>query len=684
SRGGGGAGRERDAAAAQLVSDPPRLPDGTLDPKRLGEIAKAALRVVKGVLSGPAGAGRGLYDQVESLVPLLLLRRGVPQGLINATYLKDRVFYYGLDTFKRLQSLLLDPATHRVAALIEEIGLSRFFKLIRRTEKKYWYISKAGWIVASAAYVNRTIGKGYRTAGRMAYPIGPRIEFVPSGVVRWPGIIKYKDDTRDEVCERIARYYEKRRLEDGRRRFEVRRVNHGGVFIPVPGAPLMTQMIEYFEYGPKVTAERIQDGDAVRVMVYYHESGNVRTFRAVENTISGSEREVYRSVRDGIRYTDVKIVYDIIDSSRSDTPMAQYWSKLIVVLPDANGDMAKVEIVLDNGKARLKGLNVDFRFPSGEVKNEETLLAASYKDAVDGLAGLLDRGVQLLRRDLIAALDISEERRGGRITLRLELDYATQHPFMALVARDMTPGQFPLFLPAVRALAARRYRGTTRKSPVGTSFVLSLPATVQTSDGVEVYSVAPFLSLLRAYVAEKGRMRNTFPMSRERWMWQTILPSDTEELLADPNYITDPTDPSQILRLAADLFKRGEISSIGLNCEGFFAYLLRRFLKDDIFGTTSGEFVYIWEGNVYKFRTEIDKTNDRYEIYLVTDKGERSLTRVPRWKERPVVELALFDTVNDNSYESFPRIDPPSFNFALKFAASWGYLNGVKPFEKKP
>lgn len=269
------------------------------------------------------------------------------------------------------------------------------------------------------------------------------------------------------------------------------------------------------------------------------------------------------------------------------------------------------------------------------------------------------------------------------------------HPDLEAVTGKRSAGQLDHMLTMVDALAkpvvaqgeAPVIQGTRPANVVGIHIHSQVPSTLP---GTSLFTADPIVNLAREFLAHETHFEGIIPTDSNRLPFVQKMRQALRTQLNIANYVTDPTNPLQILNVIGDLVDYSVKKYNDLNFENHASYMLGKMIEAGHFKhggmiTTSWHgknFVYMVKApELYDSKTDNDDTKnakrDRYQITRqevgVDDAEVVALIRIQASGWKPTVELRTPNTILDRGY----------VEFLLKFMTSFTYGHGLAPLIEK-
>jgi hypothetical protein len=263
--------------------------------------------------------------------------------------------------------------------------------------------------------------------------------------------------------------------------------------------------------------------------------------------------------------------------------------KYLIIAKDDSGDTLKMAVeITGRTQARLTGINGKFYGADGQVQdsvdiNFGTQLRAAYGTSRPELAAVLAYVKQVLPQELTI-------QKTNRIT-QLKVDGLGNGifqvvdevpPFLEAITAKMNVGEVGNTKPMIAAFSNSGFDGTRAAKMVG------MHVHAEVSHQLDGHtSIAPALSVLRAFAASNQYIYDLFPSHKNRGGFIQRMSDTYQKLLADPNYVTDPTDPTQITRVIADYNRHMPVKYSDLNMDNIFAVIVNKLGLDPALARTA-------------------------------------------------------------------------------------------------
>lgn len=342
----------------------------------------------------------------------------------------------------------------------------------------------------------------------------------------------------------------------------------------------------------------------------------------------------------------------------------------LIIAKDDSGDTLKMAVeITGRTTARLTGINGRFYGSEGHVQDSVDIDFGNHVSATNGsnrpqLAAILAYVKQALPNTLAI-------QRTNRIT-QLQVDGLGNGifqivdevpPYLEAISAKMGVGEAGNTKPMVAAFRTAGFDGTRAAKMVGMHVHAEVARKV-----ADQFSIAPALNLLRAFIASDRLIYDLFPSHPNRSGFIQRLPQALRERLMDPNYVTDATDPKQILRVLADYVQTTPAKYADLNLDNYVSVIVNEMgnagilqngqIITDTYTTPTGE------TTSYHLRVVRASGADApFKLYRDFETGEVEITRNPSGPTKPTAELRLFDSI----------MDPDSVAFIAQFWGSFVY-----------
>lgn len=373
---------------------------------------------------------------------------------------------------------------------------------------------------------------------------------------------------------------------------------------------------------------------------------------------------------------------------------AHYVERYFILLKDDSFDILHVDIeLLGDGKARLTGANGKIYDQQGIPQDTMEIdysaeLAALTPEQLDNRPELraihnwflnnVPNTTFAKKTDTAVGLTIDGLGKGAFKIV------AEASPYLEAVTPVLTIDEVPAAATMIQAFKDSGFSGTHAAYLIGMHVHAGLLHKVNGQ-----FSIAPSLNLMRAFVRHMDSFYRIIPSDWNRAGFIQQPPRRLVDLLAEPNYITDPNDPVQILRFIADYALHHPPKYGTMNLDNGNAHMINAMGKagvlhegqefDAVYQTARGEtntyrIVIRKTGGLFKaYRTffpgEVKEVTQTGEIVRATHKETLPITRI---STDPIEtsELRMPDSIND----------PKAVTFIAQLWASFVDKYGNGPF----
>lgn len=373
---------------------------------------------------------------------------------------------------------------------------------------------------------------------------------------------------------------------------------------------------------------------------------------------------------------------------------AQYVERFFVLLKDDGFDILHVDIaLLGNGKARLTGANgkiydqqgvpqdtleIDYSAELADLAPEERDNRPDLRAIHNWCKNNIPNKIFAKKTDTAVGLTVGGLGKGAFKIV------AEASPYLEAVTPVLTIDEVPAAATMIQAFKDTGFSGTHAAYLIGMHVHAGLLHKVNGQ-----FSIAPSLSLMRAFVDHMDSFYRIIPSDWNRAGFIQQPPRRLVDLISEPNYITNPNDPGQILRFIADYALHHPPKYGTMNLDNGNAHMVNAMGKagvlsegqefDAVYQTAQGEtityrIVIRKVGDLYKaYRTffpgEVKEVTQTGEIVRATHKETLPITRI---STDPIetTELRMPDSIND----------PTAVTFIAQFWASFVDKYGNGPF----
>lgn len=359
----------------------------------------------------------------------------------------------------------------------------------------------------------------------------------------------------------------------------------------------------------------------------------------------------------------------------------------IIIAKDDTGDTLKLQVEI-TGKttARLTGINGKFYDTSDQLNTSIEIHFEDYLPTGKSTRPQLEAVLAYVKAALPQKLSVQKTNHIAGLHVS-DLGSGFFHvvdelpPHLEVISAKMNVGEVDSTKPMIAAFRTGGFDGTRAAKLVGMHVHAEVPRQVAGQ-----FSIAPAFNLLRAFSLSDHLIYELFPSHNNRRGFIQRMPSTMRQRLSDPNYLTDATDPHQILRLLADYVQMTPAKYTDLNLDNFVSAMVNEMGRAGIirdgqnvetsFTTAAGETV------PYRLRVgRGDGSDAPFKLYrrfnpgevrqvlpddstlLATAHEEVEITRNPSGPDKPTAELRLFDSI----------MDPDSVAFIAQFWGSFVY-----------
>lgn len=406
-------------------------------------------------------------------------------------------------------------------------------------------------ILRGSHFFMETIRTGLDTAIQQGQTVGVEIEFTPLAGM-----------TRDDAYLAI-----KARLEEA-----------GHTVHLHPAKP-------NFEYGPKpgifptTQGHFVWNGHDLRTELLVATSSIMHTItrgpddskriRAHAETTEGATEELLVRLAEALGVGSVDSVKAIMAKGSP-----HYTETRMYLLKDDDGDIAKIEVSLrPNGKALISGNNCHVydgktAKPSFEIDTQGSTDAERFAYVDAWLSKQVPNNSAFAKKvDRFGSMTV--EGIEGKFEVVVEA-----HPDLELITPILTPDQGKIIKLLIEGLHKAGFEGTRAANVVGVHVHAGLPLLLMNPQGTEVPTIAPAVNLIRAFGLDAADITSAVPTDPNRIGFIHDLRPELVDLFHEPNYVTDPTDPMQILRVCADLVRLTRTKYTALNLDNYISMLL--------------------------------------------------------------------------------------------------------------
>ncbi|PIR20897.1 MAG: hypothetical protein COV45_03265 [Deltaproteobacteria bacterium CG11_big_fil_rev_8_21_14_0_20_47_16] len=526
---------------------------------------------------------------------------------------------------------------------------------------------------------------------RAGQKIGVEIEFSPHGTAQ----------TRDDAYLALKAQLESKgytvTLHEGDRDF---------VYGAKPGIFPTTR--GYFDWNKQIVAELLVATSSIMHTITRSEDDSVR-LRAKSEDVEGAFAEMYERVAEALGLDSVDSVKTLMARGAP-----EYTQKNVYLLKDDSGDIAKVEVeLLGNNKARLTGLNCTIYDPAEkeriakpfiDIDTTGTTPAERFKAVDVYLRKKVARTAFAKKVDRYSGLSIKGI--DGQFKIVVEAD-----PDLELITPKLDAGQIDIVEHLIAGLHTAGFEGTRAKNVVGVHVHGGIPLVFRTGDGQLKPTVAPLLNLMRAYGRDAHLITAAIPTHPNREGFIHSIRPELTDLANEINYVTDPTDPKQILRVCADLVRLTRTKYTALNLDNHVSKLLGLMILGDetegiqpiltdkqynvthTYRDTSGvehRLEYAFAIDIKREGGKVIDASVRLLTLLPDDRPRDEDGNLPDYVEMIRIKLSAWkQTAEMRHYDTYlldPRITPLFAKFSAAYIHRYGksYLLPASEFRPKP
>lgn len=337
-----------------------------------------------------------------------------------------------------------------------------------------------------------------------------------------------------------------------------------------------------------------------------------------------------------------------------------------LVVKSDDGDFAYFTIDLEpGGTARIRPICAQFPQTPGADPTFRLVRATTRDEAIRACMMLI-ANTAMTKSNQITGLDLAGV---GVMTVVNE-----EPPSLEAVSPKTKPGDIDTLTPAWQTLADLGCLGTTPHTNVGVHVHMHTALQVLAGETLR-YSVAPMLSVYRAFFESERALRDIVPISPNRQPYITSTPAPLRRLLGDPAVMRNAEDPGEILCVLAEISRHTRKKYMALNLDKHIGALIQGMLTDGVL--TPGQTIDMphWHGRRYRFRVTAGNV-----VLLRPGHTPLPLQRVPSATVQSSAELRIFDTIMYTTPDGTRRIDAQAVPHWARFAAAFGWRHGNAPF----
>jgi hypothetical protein len=303
-----------------------------------------------------------------------------------------------------------------------------------------------------------------------------------------------------------------------------------------------------------------------------------KRLRADAASLEGAAEELYARVAKALNTGSVDSVKHMMAQGAP-----HYTETRIYLLKDDTGDIAKVEVDLQgNNRARLTGNNCLIYDNSGTPQSfiEIDAPGNTNTERFDAIKNYLEAKVKnrLAENPFAKKVDRYGAMRIDGIDGEFRI-VVEAHPDLELITPILTPDQGSVIKLLVEGLRHGGFEGTRAANVVGVHVHAGLPLLFTNAMGQDVPTIAPAVNLMRAFGLDAQYVTGAVPTDPNRDGFIHTLRPELIDLFHEPNYVTDPTDPLQILRVCADLVRLTRTKYTAVNLDNYISFLLGAMLQ---------------------------------------------------------------------------------------------------------
>ncbi len=599
-----------------------------------------------------------LFNSSEPAVagyPLLML--GVNQhspNVLGALYVMDGTVPPALLTTQILGLRPRTPLFRKMIGVLDLIGRSPMAARAREAIAPLGGIllsSRTALIRSASVFMNDVLS--HQTEAEAAgQQVGYEFEFKPQGT-----------RTRDDIYRTIAQ--------------SMTSAGHNATLIE--GDPSFVFM-SGFKMATLIQGSGRYKGKSVQTEIF---DCNGTTMVSIVRTMDDATTRVLRSGSVSSLAEADQFLLKTLDAS----PTERY----IFLTKGTDNDTFNIEVTpIGPRSVRVTGLNGNFYLSDRTTKNTLDIDLTSELSTITGVPtsrDLFHAAHHNVRNMLnLAAMAQKTNRLTG---LSIEgLGHGTTQvvnevpPALEMISARLGLGDVPRMTPMVNALQESGAEGTRAGNLVGMHVHAEVARQVNGT-----FSIAPALGLLRGYLGNVHYINALFPSHPNRGGFIQTLPTAMRTRLRDPNYVSDPTNTTQILRVLADYAQMTMPKYADLNMDNVFATMVDEMGQAGILraGEKIEDSYTSPNGQTTHYRLEIRRAegdNAPFRLYRTFHEGEvrqmmsdGSVTHatgpetvyVSRIEARPTKPTAEIRTPD-------ALMDPESVSYIARFWGTFVYL----------
>lgn len=594
---------------------------------------------------------------------LILLDMKVPPAIVEDICLSDVAKTDARTVVDRYQVMLDQPAVAAVVAAVRAMGLSAFF-----TELEYIHqpdddvlLARAEAIICAATYFQETICKGLALATDARHTVGLEVEWRPSTATT--GLMEMTPISGDVVYEAMAQALRDQGL--------AITIHRGAGYFSVPSdAHYFKSIVEDIVVdGRHICIERIRGTGAMLLYCYDRDRRKMVLRKAVADNVVDSLDEAYALVAEVASSDLATVKVHAVSGAEG------YQLRHGVYLKDRKGNMVMFSVACDEtGHATIRGFNTHFRGDDGATVEAVTVAAHNFDEAVQELLRRAHADdTFLVKTETINGIELPPRiEPDGSPTERILRIGWEKSPHRELITWKTILDEAPLIEAVVNVLTEMGLVGTTDEDVIGIHTHGRVPTKVHGA-----FSIAPVLNILREFVAHRNDFYALLPMHENRLPFIQPLSPEFCALLAKDDYVTDPTDPKQILCVLADVVRLMPEKYVELNMDNILAQLGQEMVQSGQLKPGQRITVRNWHGQTYQFRVTASKKH--YTIMVRHNGVNMPVLRIPADSRKPTAELRIPNTLHRHDGEHY-RISVDATMWLVNFWAAWSYLHGTLPF----
>lgn len=488
---------------------------------------------------------------------LKMMRMGIPPHMASAKVLRtpptiatDTLVGQLVDLAVHSASMTVfgNPPTLDIAAIMAAAGIDTVSNRVADSMRR---------ILRGNQFALNTIRTGMELAIEKNQTLGVEIEVTPKG------------KTSDDIYEAM-----KAKLEANNYKIALHPAKANFIYGPQPG--IFPTTFGHFSWeGTTIETGLLQGTSSIMHTVTWDDDNSIR-LPALARTLVAAAEELYARVAQALSLPSVEDVKNIMAQGNP-----YYTETRLSMFKDNDGDIANIIAeLLPNGRAKLTADNCFIYDDQGKaVKSFE----------IDAPGATTDARFAIVAKYLKARVTNAGEgftqkiaKYGGmtvdgikdefKVVMEANFDREIITPVLTLENQDVV-GLI------IEGLHEAGFEGTRPKNVVGIHVHAGLPLTRRADDGKIKHTIAPVVNLMRAYTEDATEVNSGIPTDENRRGFIHRVRPELRAIFEDPNYIADPTNTKEILRICADIVRLSSNKYTEFNLDNHISKLLGIMVK---------------------------------------------------------------------------------------------------------